>query len=251
MRNNNVTINKYPCQGDGRTMNEIPPCYPHLSGERIKVKGDFQVKLRYCGIVVILLILFLPSWSLSEVQPAPIDVLRTTVQLLRLEASQLEEENQGLRRMLKDLDDDEVYIVVDTESNRLSLRQGGDVLHVARCGTGSRNSIEEDAGRNWYFESPMGSLTVLGKERNPVWIRPDWSYVEENMPIPSENDPDRYVRDVLGKYALLLGNGYKIHGTKFTSLLGTHFTHGCVSLGDDDLEMIYKSVKIGTKVYLF
>jgi L,D-transpeptidase YbiS len=97
----------------------------------------------------------------------------------------------------------------------------------------------------------MGSLTVLGKERNPVWIRPDWSYVEENMPVPPENDPDRLVRGVLGKYALLLGNGYKIHGTTFTDLLGTHFTHGCISLGDDDLEFIYRSVKIGTKVYIY
>jgi L,D-transpeptidase YbiS len=75
--------------------------------------------------------------------------------------------------------------------------------------------------------------------------------VEENMPVPSEHDPDRLVRGVLGKYALLLGNGYKIHGTKWTNLLGTHFTHGCISLGDDDLEIVYKSAPIGTKVYLY
>lgn len=111
--------------------------------------------------------------------------------------------------------------------------------------------MKAETGGNWYFETPMGSFTVLGKERNPVWIRPDWSYVEENMPIPPEGDPDRFVHDVLGKYALLLGNGYKIHGTKWTKLLGTHFTHGCISLGDDDLDMIYKSVKIGTKVYIY
>ena len=97
----------------------------------------------------------------------------------------------------------------------------------------------------------MGSLTVLGRERNPVWIRPDWSYVEENMPIPPANDPDRFVRDVLGKYAILLGNGYKIHGTKWKNLIGTHFTHGCVSLDDDELEIVYKSVKNGTKVYIY
>ena len=97
----------------------------------------------------------------------------------------------------------------------------------------------------------MGSLTVLGKERNPVWIRPDWSYVEENMPVPPLNDPNRIVRKVLGKYALLLGSGYKIHGTTFTNLLGTHFTHGCISLGDDDLALVYKSVKVGTKVYIY
>ncbi len=179
------------------------------------------------------------------------EAFRLDVQSLRQEAARLEAENQGLRFMLKALEDEEPYLVVDTEINRLSLRQGNDVLHTAVCGTGSRGFMKAETGNNWFFETPMGSFTVLGRERNPVWIRPDWSYVEENMPIPPEGDPDRLVHGVLGKYALLLGNGYKIHGTKWTNLLGTHFTHGCISLGDDDLDLIYKSVKTGTKVYIY
>lgn len=153
--------------------------------------------------------------------------------------------------MLKEMDDDELYLVVDTENNRLTMRRAGTVVLTAVVGTGSRQFVKEETGRNWLFESPTGSLAVLGKERNPVWIRPDWSYVEENMPVPAENDPDRIVRGVLGKYALILGNGYKIHGTKYTDLLGTHFTHGCISVGDADLEILYQSVKIGTKVYIY
>lgn len=184
--------------------------------------------------------------------PAPTnDELRTAIAALRQEAAELDAENRGLRAMLAAQEDAEVYVVVDTENNRLTLRRNDEVLHTAVCGTGSRKFIEAETGTNWFFETPMGSFTVLGKERNPVWIRPDWSYVEENMPVPAPNDPDRIVRGVLGKYALLLGNGYKIHGTKWTELLGTHFTHGCVSLGDDDLEAVYKAVKIGTKVYLY
>lgn len=177
--------------------------------------------------------------------------LREEVASLEKRAAELEEQNSGIRRMLKGLEHDDLYIVVDTEINRLFLRQSGSVLLTAVVGTGSRQFIHEEAGRHWFFESPQGSLTVLGKERNPVWIRPDWSYVEENMPIPPENDPDRIVRGVLGKYALLLGNGYKIHGTTYTDLLGTHFTHGCISVGDDDLEVLYKSVTPGTKVYIY
>jgi L,D-transpeptidase ErfK/SrfK len=177
--------------------------------------------------------------------------LRNVVETLKQEAAQLEEENRGLRNMLAQQDDGELYVVVDTESNRLSLRQGNVVLHTAVCGTGSRRLIEAENGTNWYLETPVGSFTVLGTERNPVWIRPDWSYVEENMPVPAPNDPDRFVRGVLGKYALLLGNGYKIHGTTWTKLLGTHFTHGCISLGNDDLELVHASVKIGTRVYIY
>jgi L,D-transpeptidase YbiS len=216
-------------------------------------------KIQYwmkAGVIAGLTLLFLPlssSWSGSGTAPvvASIEELREEVNTLRQEAVRLEEENKGLRKILAEQEDGELYVVVDTESNRLTLRQGDAVVYNAVCGTGSRQFIEAETGTNWFFETPMGSFTVLGKERNPVWIRPDWSYVEENMPVPPLHDPDRLVRGVLGKYALLLGNGYKIHGTQWTKLLGTHFTHGCVSLGDNDLEIVYKSVKIGTKVYLF
>jgi len=202
-----------------------------------------------CASVVVLL--SFPATSATAADDLPLEVLQQQVQALEDESAALEEQNQGLRRMLEKLETDDLYIVVDTENNRLALRRGEKVLLIAVVGTGSRQQIEEETGRSWFFESPMGSLTVLGKERNPAWIRPDWSYVEENMPIPPINDPDRIVREVLGKYALILGNGYKIHGTKWKELLGTHYTHGCIAVGDEDLEYLYKNVKIGTKVYIY
>lgn len=184
--------------------------------------------------------------------PAPsLDELRASVAALEQEAAELEEQNRGLKRLLDELDDHEVYVVVDTENNRLTLRRDNRVLRTVVVGTGSRQLVEEETGRNWYFETPIGSFTVLGKERNPVWIRPDWSFVEENMPVPPPNDPERIVRGVLGKYALLLGNGYKIHGTTYKNLLGTHFTHGCISMDDEDLEAVFKAAKTGTKVYIY
>jgi L,D-transpeptidase YbiS len=203
-----------------------------------------------CLCVSVVIALSVHASAVSADEPS-IETLRQQVQALEDEAAALEEQNQGLRRMVGQLETDDLYIVVDTENNRLTLRRGDKVLLTAVVGTGSRQQIEEEAGRSWFFESPLGSLTVLSKERNPVWIRPDWSYVEENMPIPPISDPDRIVRDVLGKYALILGNGYKIHGTKWKELLGTHYTHGCVAVGDQDLEYLYKNVKIGTKVYIY
>ena len=195
---------------------------------------------------------FCPSVEAEEMQPvATSETLRAEIATLEKTASVLDEENQGLRKMLQSLIDDEIYLVVDTRNNRLFMRQGDKLLLTVVVSTGSRELVKEENGRRWFFESPDGSFTVRGKERNPVWIRPDWSYVEENMLIPPKNDPDRIVRDVLGKYALLLGNGYKIHGTTYKKLLGTPFTHGCISMGDADLEAIYKSVKVGTKVYLY
>jgi L,D-transpeptidase ErfK/SrfK len=219
-------------------------------GDRKQKTGNMILR-GIIGGLAFLLLTYSPSQAWTTSVPPSIEELRSQVAALQKQASELEEENQGLRKILAAQEDDQMYIVVDTESNKLSLRKGDTVLHTAVCGTGSRQFIEAETGTHWYFETPMGSFTVLGRERNPVWIRPDWSYVEENMPVPALNDPDRLVRGVLGKYALLLGNGYKIHGTKWTNLLGTHFTHGCISLGDDDLEIVHKAAKIGTKVYLY
>ena len=213
-----------------------------------------DLRLAAAGIAAVLTFLlwaYSACWAGPDPITSSLEELRAEVQTLEQEAAQLKEENQGLKNTLKDAEDNELYLVVDTESNRLTMRQGGAVLLTAIVGTGSRKSVESETGRDWYFESPTGSLTVLGKERNPAWIRPDWSYAEENMPVPPENDPERIVRGVLGKYALLLGNGYKIHGTKWTNLLGTHFTHGCISVGDKNLEILYKSVTVGTKVYIY
>ena len=216
-------------------------------------KSIYAVKIALFSVSLSVFIvpLFFAVGSTEAEAPVSLGTLREQVQALAGEAARLEEENQGLRYMLKALEDNNLYLVVDTESNQLTMRKGNRVLHTAVCGTGSRMAVEEEAGRNWFFETPQGTFTVLGRERNPVWIRPDWSYVEENMPVPALNDPDRIVRGVLGKYALLLGSGYKIHGTTYTHLLGTHYTHGCIALGDADLELVHKSARIGTKVYIY
>jgi hypothetical protein len=204
------------------------------------------------GSLAALLFMLLPCLTgRAEDVPPSVAELRSIVADLEQEAAELEEQNRGLQLMLDEYDDHQIYIVVDTENNRLNLRKDDKVLRTVVVGTGSRQLVEEETGRNWYFETPIGSFTVLGKERNPVWIRPDWSFVEENMPVPPPNDPERVVRGVLGKYALLLGNAYKIHGTTFKDLLGTHFTHGCISMDDDDLEAVYKAAKTGTKVYIY
>jgi L,D-transpeptidase YbiS len=211
-------------------------------------------KISTLGVLAILTVVAVPHLSVRAEEnssAASLDDLRASVAALEQEATELEEQNRGLQRMLDEFDDHQIYIVVDTENNRLTLRRDDNVLRTVVVGTGSRQLVEEETGRNWYFETPIGSFTVLGKERNPVWIRPDWSFVEENMPIPPPDDPERVVREVLGKYALLLGNGYKIHGTTFKNLLGTHFTHGCINMDDDDLETVYKAAKVGTKVYIY
>jgi L,D-transpeptidase ErfK/SrfK len=42
-----------------------------------------------------------------------------------------------------------------------------------------------------------------------------------------------------------------IHGTLYQRFLGLPVTHGCVRLNDANLELVYKTLNVGAKVYIF
>jgi L,D-transpeptidase YbiS len=146
---------------------------------------------------------------------------------------------------------DEQYVVVDSALNRVYWWQNGVVLRemIASCGTG--NILEDPAsGRKWVFETPRAELRVIGKKAAPVWMKPDWAFIEEGEEIPKDGS-GRAEPGVMGDYAVAIGDGYYLHGTLYKRLLGRNVSHGCVRLGDDDIEFIYKTTKIGTRVILF
>ncbi|MCF8366169.1 MAG: L,D-transpeptidase [Bacteroidales bacterium] len=143
------------------------------------------------------------------------------------------------------------YLVINTTENKFSLRSGNQTLRTGFCSTGSLTVLKKSEQEKWAFQTPKGIRTVRGKITNPVWKKPDWAFVEEGLPIPSANHSSRYDYSTLGDYALDLGNGYLIHGTLYQRLLGMPVTHGCIRLGDDDLEFVYKNLQPGAKVIIY
>jgi hypothetical protein len=144
------------------------------------------------------------------------------------------------------------YIVINTTDNRFSLFTNKNLIREGSCSTGSYIMLQASSGnKKWVFKTPRGKYWIHGKKTNPVWKRPDWSFVEEGSKIPSANDDSRYEYGVLGDYALTLGDGYMIHGTIYKRFLGMPVTHGCVRLNDDDLKVVYNTLNIGSKVYIF
>ena len=177
------------------------------------------------------------------------------------------------------------------------------------------------------FETPTGKFRVVSKEENPVWVPPDWHYVEEarkkkkavirlnpgdaidartgepvsaratggvwgsadsrggsgrvlkirnnsvvevsadgserELPpgkmieagnaivVPPTGAPQRKFDKVLGKYRLNIGSGYGIHGTLATDQLGRSVSHGCVRLGDADMERIFSMAQVGDQVLIY
>ena len=145
-----------------------------------------------------------------------------------------------------------VYIVIDQTQNRLYLKRRDATLLEAVCSAGSGMVLRESGGkkREWVFDSPRGRFEVRSMLKNPVWRKPDWAFVEESLPIPT-NPADRLDYGTLGEYALYFGDGFMIHGTLYERLLGRAVSHGCIRVGRDDLRKVWASARIGTQIFIY
>lgn len=141
------------------------------------------------------------------------------------------------------------YVSVDLEEDVLRVLRDGNVVHSARCAHGQGQVLKR--GRWFDFATPVGRRTVINKEVDPVWIRPDWAWTERGDTLPPNlTREQRAVRGILGKYRLQTGDGYDIHGVNGAVPPGA-YTHGCIRLAAPDLEMVFKLVEVGAPVYIY
>ena len=180
----------------------------------------------------------------------PVDVPSSAAAAKKLQAKMLAQ-NKQLTAALQKLAPSGTYIVVDQTQNRLYVMNDDKIVKTSVCSAGS-GMILKDAGgkKKWVFDTPRGVFKVRNRIENPIWKKPDWAFVEEGKTIP-KNPEDRFESGTLGKYALYLEDGYMIHGTLYTRLLGRSVTHGCIRLGPDDLQAVWDAAPIGTPVYIF
>ena len=239
----------------------------------------------------------------------------------------LQSQVAGADQALQDFQDTDQTILVSTAENTVYVRRGGNVVFKAICSTGKGTTLIE-GGRTMVFDTPAGKFRIVSKEENPVWVPPDWHYIEEarknglrivylapgqsidaasgaptaphresgvwsllgeapaqpparslrikgdtvveeingvdrelpagamilagnTIVIPPLNMKQRHFAKVLGSYRLNLGDGYALHGTQQTSQLGQSVSHGCVRLGDKDLETLYAMSKVGDEVIIY
>lgn len=171
---------------------------------------------------------------------------------IQKEAQELAKTQNQLRKDLTKLEPRGTYIVVDTYHNEISLFKDDKLVVKDHCSTGTNSTLVDSlSGREWTFRTPRGQRVIRASAKaDPVWIKPDWAFVEEGLPMPTDYD-ERLEAGVLGKYALPIGDGYFIHGTLYTRLLGYPATHGCIRVGDQTLEIIVKNARAGTPVVIY
>lgn len=212
------------------------------------------------GLILIILSTIIFALYLSPALSELIPVHRTTITNIR-QLKQSSSYKKQINTLAKDIQQfsrkynaytsGQSYIVINTTDNRFYLYLNKKLIREGFCSSGSYTLLQTEGNKRWIFKTPKGKYWIHGKTTNPVWKKPDWAFIEEGLPVPPENDNSRFEYGVLGDYALAIGDGYMIHGTIYKRFLGMPVTHGCVRLNDADLEVIYNTLNIGSKVYIY
>src|SRR5215218_2128351 len=174
------------------------------------------------------------------------------------------------------------YLVVSLAERRVLMIQGNDTLFRAPVAVGSGKTVVID-GQTKRFQTPRGKMAITHKELDPVWVPPNWHYVEiarrnglgvidmsnaspnalagypagqvpirgGSVIIPPWGSPQRQYRGKLGAAKLEMYDGYYFHGTDNPGSVGDAASHGCLRMHRDDILWMYEHVPVGTPVYIY
>jgi lipoprotein-anchoring transpeptidase ErfK/SrfK len=147
------------------------------------------------------------------------------------------------------LDRGRYAVLIDVDENRLYFKQGELTLWSAPVGTGHGFQVITEE-QDWDFSTPSGRFEVQYKELAPVWIAPDWFFVNNNLPVPPSNHPSRYMQGTLGAAAVYISPQLAIHGTDRPELIGGRVSHGCIRLENRYALRLFHNVQPGTEVII-
>ncbi len=102
------------------------------------------------------------------------------------------------------------------------------------------------------WATPYTDTKIIQKKTNPYWYPPPSirkEHAEQGAPLPERVEPGP--DNPLGHYAMRLGlPEYLIHGTNKPFGIGMRVSHGCIRLYPEDIESLFRQVKLGTPVHI-
>jgi lipoprotein-anchoring transpeptidase ErfK/SrfK len=196
---------------------------------------------------------------------------------------QVEEKERKLAEREEELlPSNKPYLVVSLAERRVLYIRGSDTLYRAPVAVGSGKTITI-GGVTKRFQTPRGKMSITHKELNPVWVPPNWHYIEYarnrglgvvdmsnaspgalggypagSVPvrggkviIPPWGSPQRQHKGVLGAAKLEMYDGYYFHGTDNERSVGSAASHGCLRMRRQDILWMYENISVGTPVYIY
>jgi hypothetical protein len=177
---------------------------------------------------------------------------------------------------------DRPYLVVSIAERRMWYLRGEDTIFTAPVAVGSGQTMVIN-GRTQRFQTPRGRMTITHKERDPIWVPPDWHYhriarerglkvvnmsnasrnalsqfpagrepiANGTIYIPPWGSPQRRHTGVLGAAKLEMRDGYYFHGTQNEASVGSAASAGCIRMRRNDILWMYDNVPVGTPVYIY
>jgi L,D-transpeptidase ErfK/SrfK len=100
------------------------------------------------------------------------------------------------------------------------------------------------------WATPEGTTKIIARTADPVWrvpvsVRKEHLENGEELPPVVQPGPD----NPLGRFAFTLGwPSYLVHGTNKPYGVGMRSSHGCIRLYPEDIQQLFDSVPLGTKL---
>jgi lipoprotein-anchoring transpeptidase ErfK/SrfK len=125
-------------------------------------------------------------------------------------------------------------IVILRGSNRLRVYENAKLVKTFGVATGQAA-----------YPTPLGSFTIVVKERDPWWYPPPSPWAQSEQPVPpGPGNP-------LGTRWMGLSVPYVgIHGTPDAASIGYSASHGCIRMRIPEAEWLFQKVRVGTPVFI-
>ena len=173
--------------------------------------------------------------------------IRADLSSMELTRASLDRELQNRLAMTTAFEAAEFYLAIDTSKHTLRLHFGPEIVREAPVVIGEPRVVRAD-GRSWQFVPLKGALTVVGKLVDAPWEVPPWAYALRNAPVPAVPVT---VRGGLGKYVILLPNGYVIHSPPAAASPLDGAKPGSFMIAEEQMRVIWPRISGATRVYIY
>jgi hypothetical protein len=174
-------------------------------------------------------------------------IMRNELALANVTRDALVPEVDRRLKMLSDLQLEQFYIAIDTAQHKLRLHFGPRVVRECAVQIGAPREIVSGQTR-WKFVAFRGAMNVTGKVENYAWEIPDWVYAMKGAPAPVSR---LSIPGGLGRYIVMLPNGYVIHSPPAADSPLQGPKPGSFLVSEADLRAIWPRMSANTRVYVY
>ena len=185
----------------------------------------------------------------QAVTPADVKKMKEELADLDLSRTELQRELEARMKFVGSLKSENFYLSIDTRERKLRFYYGDTVLRDADVTVGEARTIEAPDGRSWTFLPLKGAFNVEAKIVGHDWRVPEWLYVMNGQPLPAGRP---VIPNGLGRYVILLPNGYAIHSPPSDESPLKGPKPGSYMVSEDDLRAIWPRIhKDKTQVFVY